>query len=404
MLKQQVFQADGTAVYTDGVGEGWLHCRLPEGKVQPIQLKNVFYVPAVKGNLLSVTQIAKHGFHVTFDESMCTVSRGSRKVARAPRVGNLYKLECEMGQHSARVAVASADMQTWHRRLGHGDPAAIQKLCSEGLARGVKIKRDAKPFVCTYCARGKMVQTSFSEGIKRSAKPLDLVHSDLCSPMPTATPAGHRYMLTLIDDHTRFTMVRLIKSKSEVTSVIKEYVARMENRFGRSPIAFRTDNGREYLGSELSNFFNSEGIQHETTVPYTPQQNGVAERKNRSLTEMATCMLLDAGLHNRVWGEAVRTAAYLQNRLPSRRVGKTPYEHFFGRKANPGHIRVFGAKAFSLLPEQKRQKWDDKAVEGMLVGYDDPTKGYRILNPETGRTWVSRSVKIIGPKEKKTKP
>ncbi|KFD54653.1 hypothetical protein M513_04353 [Trichuris suis] len=94
----------------------------------------------------------------------------------------------------------------------------------------------------------------------------------------------------------------------------------MKNRFGRSPIAFRTDNGREYLGSELSNFFNGEGIQHETTVPHTPQQNGVAERKNHSLTEMATCMLLDAGLHNRVWGEAVRTAAYLQNRLPSRSV------------------------------------------------------------------------------------
>ncbi|KFD60304.1 hypothetical protein M514_27523 [Trichuris suis] len=162
-----------------------------------------------------------------------------------------------------------------------------QKWCSEGLARAVKVKRDAKPFVCTYCARGKMVQTSFSEGIKRSAKPLDPVHSDLCGPMPTATPAGHRYMLTLIDDHTRFTMVRLIKSKSEVTSVIKEYVARMKNRFGRSSIAFRTDNGREYLGSELSNFFNNEGIQHETTVPYTPQQSGVAERKNRSLTEMA---------------------------------------------------------------------------------------------------------------------
>ncbi|KFD61465.1 hypothetical protein M514_26361 [Trichuris suis] len=220
MLKQQVFQADGAAVYTDGIGEGWLHCRLPEGKVQPIQLKNVFYVPAVKGNLLSV---------------------------------------------------------------------------------------------------------------------------------------------------------RLIKSKSEVTSVIKEYVARMKNRFGRSPTAFRTDNGGEYLGSELSNFFNSEGIQHETTVPYTPQQNGVAERKNRSLTEMAKCMLLDTGLHNRLWGEA----------------------------ADLGHIRVFGAKVFSLVAEQKRQKWDDKAVEGMLVGYDDPTKGYRILNPETGRTWVSRSVKIIERTERK---
>ncbi|KFD62470.1 hypothetical protein M514_25320 [Trichuris suis] len=175
-------------------------------------------------------------------------------------------------------------MQTWHRRLGHRDPAAIQKLCSGGIARGVKIKRDAKPFVCTYCPRGKMLQTSFSEGIKRSAKPLDLVHSDLCGPMPTATPAGHLYMLTLIDDHTRFTMVRLIKSKSE---------------------------------------------------------------------------------------------------------------------ADLGHTRVFGAKVFALVADQKRQKWDDEAVEGMLVGYDDPTKGYWILDPETGRTWVSRSVKTIERTERK---
>uniref|UniRef100_A0A5S6QQU2 Integrase catalytic domain-containing protein n=1 Tax=Trichuris muris TaxID=70415 RepID=A0A5S6QQU2_TRIMR len=219
--------------------------------------------------------------------------------------------------------------------------------------------------------------------------------------MPTVTPSGNRYMLTLIDDYSRFTVVRLVKSKDEVTSAIKEYVAKMKNRFGKKPIAFRTDNGKEYVGLELKKYFREEGIEHQRTVPYTPQQNGVAERKNRSLTEMAKCMLLDAGLHNRFWGEAVRSAAYLQNRMPSRSIDKTPYELFFGRKPELGHVRVFGSKVFCFVPKQRRRKWDDKAVEGVLIGYDDATKGYRILDPKTDGIWISRSVRIVEKAEPK---
>uniref|UniRef100_A0A5S6Q1Z4 Integrase catalytic domain-containing protein n=1 Tax=Trichuris muris TaxID=70415 RepID=A0A5S6Q1Z4_TRIMR len=219
--------------------------------------------------------------------------------------------------------------------------------------------------------------------------------------MPTVTPSGNRYMLTLIDDYSRFTVVRLVKSKDEVTSAIKEYVAKMKNRFGKKPIAFRTDNGKEYVGLELKKYFREEGIEHQRTVPYTPQQNGVAERKNRSLTEMAKCMLLDAGLHNRFWGEAVRSAAYLQNRIPSRCIDKTPYELFFGRKPELGHVRVFGSKVFCFVPKQRRRKWDDKAVEGVLIGYDDATKGYRILDPKTDGIWISRSVRIVKKAEPK---
>ncbi|KFD60147.1 LOW QUALITY PROTEIN: hypothetical protein M514_27675 [Trichuris suis] len=173
-------------------------------------------------------------------------------------------------------------------------------------------------------------------------------------------------------------VVRLLRSKDEVTGAIMEYVAKMENP-----------------GQQLKKYFREEGIEHQTTIPYTPQQNGVAERRNRSLTEMAKCILLGAGLHNRFWGEAVRTAAYLQNRLPSRSVDRTPFEHFLGRKPELGHIRVFGSKVFCLVPKQRRRKWDDKAVEGVLIGYDDATKGYRILDPKTNRTWVSCSVKIV---------
>ena len=131
------------------------------------------------------------------------------------------------------------------------------------------------------------------------------------------------------------------------------------------------------------------------TVLYTPQQNGVAERKNGSLTESAKCMLLDANLPNRFWGETVLTAFYLQNRTPNRSVPKTPYELFTREKPDLSHIRIFVSKVFSYIPKQKRKKWDDKAKEGILVGYDGDVKGYRILNPETNKIWVSRSVRII---------
>lgn len=147
--------------------------------------------------------------------------------------------------------------------------------------------------VCEHCIKGKLSPTKFSESKRREKEPLRLVHSNLCGPMQTATPSGNKYFLTLIDDYSRFTVVRLLKSKDEVPGVIKEYIAAMSTRFNRKPFALRTDNGKEYVSSELSNFLRKEGIQHQLTVTYTPQQNGVAERKNRSLTEMAKCMLLD---------------------------------------------------------------------------------------------------------------
>ncbi|XP_067216875.1 uncharacterized protein [Linepithema humile] len=196
--------------------------------------------------------------------------------------------------------------------------------------------------------------------------------------------------------------VRLLKSKTEVPGVVKEYITEMSVRFGRKPIALRTDNGKEYISSELTDFLKKEGIQHQLTVVYTPQQNGVAERKNRSLTESAKCMLLDAHLDNRFWGEAVLTAAYLQNRMTSRSIDETPVELFIGEKPDISHIRVFGSKVCSMVPKQKRRKWDDKA-EGVLVGYDgnikeheDKQSGhYQVLRKEGASSSVAEPSRTI---------
>lgn len=146
--------------------------------------------------------------------------------------------------------------------------------------------------------------------------------------------------MTVIDDFSRFCVVHLLKSKAEAAAKMREYVRWTENIFGRKPRVIRSDGGGEFTGHELLSFYKAEGIETQLTVPYSPQQNGVADRKNRSLQEMANCMLLDADLPKRYWGEAVLTAAYIQNRLPSRVVERTPYEMWTGTKPDLTRFRV----------------------------------------------------------------
>jgi transposase InsO family protein len=154
----------------------------------------------------------------------------------------------------------------------------------------------------------------------------------------------------------------------------------------------RTDNGGEYICNRLKNYLKQEGIKLQTTVSYSPAQNGVAERKNRSIIETVKCMLLDAGLSQQYWGEAVMTAVYLQNRLPTKATVKTPFELWHGEKPDLSHIRIFGCKAFAYIPKEKRTKFDDHAIETILVGYSEQTKGYRLLLTKTNKIIISRSV------------
>ena len=139
----------------------------------------------------------------------------------------------------------------------------------------------------------------------RSSELLQLVHTDVCGPMQTITPGGNRYIMTMIDDFSRYTVLYLLKNKFEVADKIKEYVKFVQTKFKSTPKVIRSDRGGEYVNEALKKFFKSEGITPQYTVPYTPQQNGVAERKNRYLVEMTRSMLIDSNLPNKYWGEAI---------------------------------------------------------------------------------------------------
>lgn len=191
--------------------------------------------------------------------------------------------------------------------------------------------------------------------------------------------------MTLIDDYSRYTVVCLLRKKSDAIGCIKRYVAYVKLKFGKAPSVIRSDGGGEYVNRELKDFYEHEGIEAQYTAAYSPQQNGVAERKNRTLQEMTTCMLLDAKLGKKYWGEAVMTATYLQNRLPSRSVDTTPFERWYGKKPSLGYLRVFGSPAYVHIPDVKRSKFDSKAQKLIFVGYCSDRKAYRFLDPASDR-------------------
>lgn len=238
-----------------------------------------------------------------------------------------------------------------------------------------------------------MSRIKFSRSNNRVKAKLDFIHLDVCGPMQTTTPSGKRYILTFIDDYSKFTAVYLIKEKLEIFGKFKEFTEMCKTMFNRKPKITRTNRGGEYMSTKFIKFLNQEDICYQRTAPYSPQQNGVAERKNRTLIKMARCMILEAKLENKFWGEAVIMANYIQHRLPATDIVRTPFENWYGTKPNLNFFKRFGSKCY--VPDERRKKLDSKATEAIFVGYDAISKAYRCYIPSNGKVVISRDVKFV---------
>ena len=250
--------------------------------------------------------------------------------------------------------------------------------------------------LCEACTTGKMHRTPFPRSSGSRAKEvIELIHSDVCGPFSEPTFGGARYFVTFVDDKSRKVWVHTIAQKSEVFGLFKELKAMLENQTNKTIKTLRTDNGGEYTSNRFKQFLVSVGIKHQLSVAYNPQQNGVAERMNRTLKEMMRSLLGDSDLPNGYWGEAVRTAAYLRNRCPSRAIdGKSPEQVFSGKVPGLSHLKAFGSKAYVFVPDARRRELDPKANEWIFVGYSEETKAYRLVNQSTKEIKLSRDVKF----------
>jgi hypothetical protein len=238
------------------------------------------------------------------------------------RQGKLYRLMFQPAQ--ALIHSSSSDLcELWHRRMAHlhhGDFNVLKEIVT-GLPE-FSVEHQG---VCKGCALGKYSKTAFPGSDNRSKGILDLIHSDVCGSMSVVSLSGYHYYVTFIDDFSRKTWIYFMKTKDEVFSRFQEFKALVENQTGRKIKVLRSDNGGEYTSNDFKSFCTQAGIKRELTVPHNPQQNGVAERKNRAIIGVAKAMLHDQDLPMFLWAEACNTTVYTQNRSPHKVLGsKTP--------------------------------------------------------------------------------
>lgn len=355
----------------------------------PKRISEVVYVPDLKTNLLSVSKMIKNNYIVIFNSEGCQVydtedcSIEGEVVVTASIHNGLYKLDTEeLETEVGNLAKHLDGEDIWHRRLGHLNRISMN-LLKQGLATGVSFA-DEKGEQCIACLQGKQTRKPFKRiQSSRARNLLEIIHSDLCGPMPDYSWSGKRYILTFIDDFSRKVHAYFLASKNEVYSIFKEYQVMVENETGHTIKVLRTDNGREYLSQEFKAYLKSKGIRHQFTIPYTPEQNGVAERFNRTIVEKARCMMHVANCDHKMWAEAVNTAVYLKNRSPHKIIkGATPQEIWTGKKIDLSHLKVFGCLAYVHVPKNLRNKWDAKGKPYIFVGYCEDSKGYRLFDIE----------------------
>jgi hypothetical protein len=281
--------------------------------------------------------------------------------------------------------------ELWHIILAHINYKALPYICKV-VTSLPELKVDHES-VCNGCAQGKNIKNSFPKRDNKAKGVLELIHSDVCGPMPPSSISGYVYYVSFIDDYSCKTWVYFLKSKDEVFNKFKEFKALIENLFERNIKILRSDNGGEYTSKEFVNLCKDVGIKRELTTPYNPQQNGVAKRKNKTIMEVVKTMIHDQDIPMCLWAEATMTTIYVKNRLSHSALGfKTPEEMFTGNKPEVSHIKIFGCPVFIHIPKEKRNKLEPSGKKRIFVGYCEVSKAFKIYIPGHHHIEISRYV------------
>ncbi|KAJ9544645.1 hypothetical protein OSB04_024352 [Centaurea solstitialis] len=273
----------------------------------------------------------------------------------------------------------------WHRRFSHQNFSDISKLANGGLVKGLPKLTFDRDSLCPACQMGKMKRSSHKSKTESSCQsPLEMIHMDLCGPIRIQSTSGKKYILVMVDEYSRYTWLEFLRMKSEAPELIIKFIKRIQVLFQLPVRKIRSDNGTEFKNATLDAYLTSVGISHNFSGAYTPQQNGVVGRPNRTLVEAARTMLAYSGLPLTFWAEAVSTACFTQNRtIINKRFKKTPYHIINRRVPNVKFFHVFGCRCYILNNRDNLGKFDKKADEGYFLGYLLTSKTFRVYNKRT---------------------
>jgi transposase InsO family protein len=307
----------------------------PRYNSNQVPLQDVYHVPGMKKNLLSVAQLTLSGHYVLFGPQDVKVYR-DLKISETPimegqRLESVYVMSAESAYVDKTRKNETTDL--WHMRLGHVSYSKLSVMVKKSMLKGLPQLDVRTDTVCAGCQYGKAHQLPYKESKFKAKEPLELVHSDVFGPVKQPSIGGMRYTVTFIDDFSRYVWVFFMKEKSDTFSKFKEFRESAEGEVGKKIGCLRTDNGGEYSSSEFSQYLRECRIRYQYTCANTPQQNGIAERKNRHLAEVCRSMLHAKNVPGRFWAEAMRTATFVINRLPQPRLEfVSPFEKMWNMK------------------------------------------------------------------------
>ncbi|KAJ9513208.1 hypothetical protein QJQ45_029304 [Haematococcus lacustris] len=401
-------------------------------------LSHALYVPDSKQNFISVTAATDDGSSFLFRGDVCQISCnqfGSMLRVNAHKVRNsyilaavpmpdgpdtdsepeqLYNVQQSALQPDPRVklelltnvaapsanSATSDSPQVWHQRLCHTSYDALARMQSAGMVSGVPVTAAqfraaaSDPAVCVGCVKGKQHKNVAFAGPPPNAAPvtapLGLIHMDVCGPMHARARDGSLYVATFLDEHTKLSVCVPISSKAQVPDTVRTVIEELETQSGYRCKAIRTDNGTEYVNSRMREYCASKGIVHQHSAPYSPQQNGAAERLNRTIFEKARSIIHSADISLSFWAHAVKFANHVRCLLPVSGQPLTPWEAFYGVKPDLSGLRVFGCRVWLHVPDHQRSKLQAKSVEGLFIGYEPGSKAYKVL--VNGRETCSKDI------------
>jgi transposase InsO family protein len=348
---------------------------------------NMLLVESLNFNLLSVAQLCDLGFKCIFgvdDVEIMSVD-GSNLVFKGFRYENLYLVDFNT-QLSTCLLTKSSMGWLWHRKLSHVGMKQLNKLVKHDLVRGLKDVVFEKDKLCSACqARKQVGNTHPKMSTMSTSRPFELLHMDLFRLTTYTSIGGNKYGFVIVDDFTRYTCVAFLVDKSDVFDIFKTFIKRVQNEFVTTIKKVRSDNGSEFKNTRFDDLCDEYGIKHQFSAKYTPQSNGLVERKKRTLIDMARSMLSEYNVSHSFWTEAINTACFYSNHLYCHTfLEKTPYEILNGRKPNIAYFRVFGCKCYILKKGTRLSKFEKKYDEGFLLGYSTTSKAYIVWNLASG--------------------
>jgi len=357
-----------------------------------ISLSDVLFVPKLGINLLSVGQLVNKDASILSSQSKTTIKRNGRLIAYGYPLGSLITIEASYPSIvETDQALIGLSADTIHQRMGHIGDKALKALPNhiDGTTAW-----SSQPVKCDVCVQAKATRHVNRSSPIRTSEFLEKVHSDICGPIKPQTLAKNRYFVTFIDDKTRWADIALLRSRDQLFSAFTAWQSREELQSGSKLKRLHSDNAFEYKKGKLADFLQEKGILGTYTAPYTPEQNGVAERMNLTLLSKARAWLIQSGLSKSMWGEAISAAIYVYNRTPHSNLpdNQSPFEARYGSKPNLDNIRIFGSICWKTEPLAMISKLDPRASLGIITGFGN--NQWRVVNPTNHKASWHRDVVI----------